>query len=127
MADAKEETKKWIEAAEKGRWAQKGKSSLEVLASVYLEIPMRVKTKAALTNGSRLRPVVRVALEKELSEASAAIIGPEPWADSYRAALKKYDRKLDYTTRAAQNARLNAAVRAARSMFLPKYAKPYAA
>ena len=67
-----------------------------------------------------------MALGKELSETSAAVVGPDLWAAYYREALKKYDRKLDYTTRAAENARLNAAVRAARSMFLPKYAKLYA-
>jgi integrase len=126
LADAKEAAKKWIAAAQEGRWTKKGKGSLEVLATVYLEIPKRVSTKATTTNVSRLRTVVRVALGKELSEVSAAAVGPDLWAAYYREALKKYDRKLDYTTRAAENARLNAAVRAARSMFLPKYAKPYA-
>jgi hypothetical protein len=127
LADAKEAAKKWIAAAQEGRWTQKGKGSLEALAKVYLEIPKRVSTKAATTNVSRLRTIVRLALGRELAEASAADAGPDLWAAYYREALKKYDRKLDYTTRAAENARLNAAVRAARSMFLPKYAKPYAA
>lgn len=126
LVEAREEARKWIAAAEEGRWTRKGKGSLETLAATYLEIPKRVSTKATTTNVSRLRTVVRVALGKELSEVSAAAVGPDLWAAYYREALKKYDRKLDYTTRATENARLNAAVRAARSMFLSKYAKPYA-
>jgi hypothetical protein len=126
LTEAREEAKKWIAAAEEGRWTREGKGSLETLAAVYLATPKRVSAKATTTNVSRLRTVVRVALGKELSETSAAVVGPDLWAAYYREALKKYDRKLDYTTRAAENARLNAAVRAARSMFLPKYAKPYA-
>lgn len=86
----------------------------------------RVSTKAATSNVSRLRTVFRMALDKELLVVAAAVVGPDLWGAYYREALKKYNRKLDYTTRAAENARLNAAVRAARSMFLPKYAKPYA-
>jgi hypothetical protein len=62
LADAKEAAKKWIAAAQEGRWTKKGKGSLEVLATLYLEIPKRVSTKATTTNVSRLRTVVRVAL-----------------------------------------------------------------
>jgi integrase len=93
---------------------------------VYLDTPKRVSERAARSNVSRLRTIVGVALGKNLSEASAVSVGPSLWADYFRAALKQYDRKLDYTTRAAENIRLNAAVRAARSLFLQKYAKAYA-
>jgi hypothetical protein len=41
LVEAREEARKWIAAAEEGRWTRKGKGSLETLAATYLEIPKR--------------------------------------------------------------------------------------
>jgi len=54
-------------------------------------------------------------------------VSPDLWSRYFEFSLKKLDQKLDYTTRSAENTRLNAAVRAARCLFLPKLAPGYSA
>jgi integrase len=62
-----------------------------------------------------------------VAEVKCSEVTPDLWSRYFEVSLKKFDRKLDYTTRRAENIRLNAAVRAARCLFLPKLAPGYAA
>ncbi|MFN0129236.1 MAG: hypothetical protein ACKV19_21415 [Verrucomicrobiales bacterium] len=127
LNSAKRYAKEWLESPVGKQAAQDGRGTLEALAQAYLAMPKRVASKSAAINVSRLRSVIRAVLGKELAEVKCSEVTPDLWSRYFEVSLKKFDRKLDYTTRRAENIRLNAAVRAARCLFLPKLAPGYAA
>ncbi len=129
LAAAKRYAKDWLESpAGQAAHKPKGKGTLEELAQAYLTMPKRVGVRAAASNVSRLRGVVRLVMGQELEAVPCKAITPALWSTYFSKVLETdHGRALDYTLRRTENARLNAAVRAARSIFLPKLATEYAA
>lgn len=105
----------------------KGGGTLEALAAVYLETPKRTKMNVAEDNISRLRSICRLALGRELSEVTCREVGPDLWQGYHRAAHERAGLKFDLATRYRENIRINAAVRAARCLFLPQFIRAYRA
>lgn len=103
--------------------ARRSKESLEELAAVYLALPKRCSDKVAALNVGRLRAIVRAARGKELAAAKIHEAGPKLWRD-YMAA--RQGGKLDLATRRPENAAINAAVRMACSLFIPRLRPAYA-
>jgi hypothetical protein len=71
----------------------------------------------AENNVSRLRGICRV-IGRELATVTCREVGPEFWQAYQRAALEGKKRRFDLVTRYRENIAINAAVRAARCLFL---------
>jgi hypothetical protein len=99
------------------RHSRKGGGTLEALAVVYIETPKRTKANVAENNVSRLRGICRT-IGRELATVTCREIGPEFWQAYQRRALEAAGRRFDLVTRYRENVRINAAVRAARCLFL---------
>lgn len=97
-------------------------ATLEDVASAYLEMPKKAGEASAYNNVTRLRSVVRLALGKELGRVFVTEAGPKLW-NAYMAA--KQGGKLDLAKRRLENAAINAAVRGAASMFIPRLRPGY--
>ena len=114
-AAAKEHLTGWQE----GETARKrGGGSLEALAAVYLDTPKRTAAGPARDNVSRLRSVCRIATGRELDAVTCREVGPELWERYQRARFAELCREFDLTTRYRENVAINAAVRAARCLFI---------
>jgi hypothetical protein len=99
------------------RHSRKGGGTLEALADVYIETPKRTKGNVAENNVSRLRGICRV-IGRELGTVTCREVGPEFWQLYQRQALERAGRRFDLVTRYRENIAINAAVRAARCLFL---------
>jgi hypothetical protein len=84
---------------------------------VYTALPKRSGAKASYNNLTRLRSIVRTVHGKPLARVPVSHIGPRLWADFM---AKRQGGQLDLSTRRAENAAINAAVRCASSIFIPR-------
>lgn len=118
LAKAKALALERFENSRQARQQARG-SSLEHVVKVYADLPKKAGAESAYNNTCRLRAVVRLALGKELERVSASEVGPKLW-NAYMA--KRQDDKLDFSLsgRKPENAAINAAVRAAASIFIPR-------
>ena len=121
-AAAKEHLAGWQDAQRERR---KGGGSLAELAAVYLATPKRTAAGPARDNVSRLRSVCRVATGRELDAVTCREVGPELWERYQRARFAEFGRAFDLTTRYRENVAINAAVRAARCLFIPAMLSHY--
>ena len=120
LAEAKKRAKEYLQQrAEDPIHSRKGGGTLEALAAVYEATPKRTKAPVAKDNISRLRQVARIALGKELGEVSCKEVGPDFWTTYQRKRIEALGRTFDLATRHRENIAINAAVRAARCLFLP--------
>lgn len=97
--------------------------TLESLASTYLLIPKKCAANVAEDNVSRLRGVCRVVFGRELDAISIGELSAKTWREFFRI---KQGGTLDLATRRSGNAALNAAVRAAASLFIDRLRPAYA-
>lgn len=126
LTEAKRRAKEWLERHEdEPTIARRGGGSLERLAEVYKETPKRTQSRVAKNNVSRLRVICRTVLKRELADVTCREVSPELWQNYQRAALKAMGHEFNLTTRYAENTRINAAVRAARCLFLPALLRTY--
>jgi hypothetical protein len=102
---------------------RKGGETLEDVARVYLDMPKRCGERAATDNVQRLRSIVRLAWGRELSQVRLVDLSPKLWRDFMAAKLGGV---LDLATRRPGNAAINAAVRSAASIFIPRLRPAYA-
>ena len=107
--------------------SRKGGGTLAALAVVYAAAPKRTKDAVARDNYSRLRAICRLATDRDTDAVTCREIGPEFWQAYQRAALAAAGASFDLTTRRRENIRINAAVRAARCLFLPSLLPAYRA
>lgn len=125
LADAKRLAKEWLERrANDPIRSRKGGGTLEALAKIYEKAPKRTQAHVAKDNISRLRSIVRVVFGKELAEVTCRQIGAEFWAEYQRRSHESRGLAYDLATRYRENIAINAAVRAARCLFLPAL-RPY--
>jgi integrase len=125
---AQSRAKEWLKKrADDPITSRKGGGTLEALTKVYLATPKRTKENSAKDNVSRLRTVVRVALGKELEKTTCREVGPELWAAYQRKVLTAAKLEYNLATRYRENIAINAAVRAARAIFLPQLVRVYRA
>jgi hypothetical protein len=118
LKEATRRAKEYLERrANDPRHSRKGGGTLEALAAVYIETPKRTKANVAENNVSRLRVICRV-VGRDLGTVTCWEVGPEFWQAYQRAALEGKKRKFDLVTRYRENIAINAAVRAARCLFL---------
>lgn len=128
LNEAKRLAKEWLgKQPEGGPQPRKGGGTLEQLARVYLDTPKRTKQKVAEANVSRLRVICRRSLGRELSAVTCREVGPELWQGYQRLAVEAFGHAFDYSTRHRENIAINAAVRAARCLFLPALLRAYRA
>ena len=126
LAEAQRRAKDWLaRRAESPIHSRKGGGSLEALAAIYRAVPKRTKPVVGTNNISRLRTVCRVALNRELADVTCREVGPELWQRYQIAALAPLP--FDLTTRRRENIAINAAVRAARCLFLASLLPHYRA
>lgn len=106
---------------------RKGGGNLEALVGIYLAAPKRAKARVAEDNVGRLRKLCRLTFGRELAAITCREVGPEFWQRHQRAALERAGRAFNLSTRYRENIAINAAQRAARSIFLkillPTYRK----
>jgi hypothetical protein len=102
---------------------RKGGETLEDVARIYLDMPKRCGERAATDNVQRLRSIVRLAWGRELSQVRLVDLSPKLWRDFMAVKLGGV---LDLATRRPGNAAINAAVRSAASIFIPRLRPAYA-
>lgn len=102
---------------------KRGSETLEDVVKTYAVMPKRCAERAATDNAQRLRSIVRLAWKRELSQVKLSELSPKLWRDFMAA---KLDGKLDLATRRPGNAAINAAVRSAASIFIPRLRPAYA-
>lgn len=118
LKEATRRAKQYLERrADDPRHSRKGGGTLAALAEVYIQAPKRTKANVAENNVSRLRGICRT-LGRELATVTCREVGAEFWQAYQRAALEAKGRKFDLVTRWRENIAINAAVRAARCLFL---------
>lgn len=93
--------------------------TLEQVAKVYADIPKKAGRESAYNNVTRLRSIVRLALGKELERVNVSEVGPRLW-NAYMAAKQGGKLDLSLSGRRPENAAINAAVRCAASIFIPR-------
>ena len=117
---AKTRAKDWLERrADDPVTSRRGGGTLEALAAVYIATPKRTKEQVGRNNISRLRAICRKSLDRELKEVTCREVGPELWERFQRQMFKDDGDPFDLATRRPENVRINAAVRAARTLFQP--------
>lgn len=121
LKSAKRIAKEMIEKQAVAKVAR-GKKTAEDLVTFYLSMPKRCGDRAAGFNVSRLRTCVRTALGKELSEIKDSDINAKLWVDYM---TKRHAGKLDLSTRRVGNAAINAGVRMACSIVIPRLRPSY--
>lgn len=125
---AQKAAREWLaREAENPKRIGRGGGTLEALAALYLATPKRTKENVARDNVSRLRTICRVVLEKELAAVTCREAGPELWQRYQRATIEAVGHSFDLATRRRENIAINAAVRAARCLFLPALLRVYRA
>lgn len=100
-------------------------ASLQTLVDVYLATPKRVAKVSAASNVNRLAKIVRLVYGKRLDEVKVKEATAELWQKYQSARYAALGRTLDYTQRIPENAGINAAVRAARSVFIHRLRPAY--
>lgn len=95
----------------------RGVASLEDVVKVYAELPKRAGEVSAYNNATRLRSVVRTAVNKDLGRVLVTAVGPSLWNAFFSA---KLGGKLDLATRRPGNAAVNSAVRSAAAIFIER-------
>lgn len=103
--------------------AKRGEETLEAVVKVYEVMPKRCGERAVTDNVQRLRSIVRLAWGRELSQVRLSELSPKLWRDFMAA---KLGGKLDLATRRPGNSAINAAVRSAASIFIPRLRPAYA-
>jgi hypothetical protein len=127
LNEAKRIAKEYLEKRQTSPMhSRKGGGTLEALAAIYLASPKRTQERVGENNVSRLRVICRV-LGRELGTVTCREVGPKFWQDYQRAALEAKGLKFDLVTRYRENIAINAAVRAARCLFLPAFLPAYRA
>lgn len=128
IPDAKTAAKEYLDRrADSPIHSRKGGGMLAALASIYLTTPKRTKANVAQDNISRLRSICRLATGKDIEAVTCREVCPEFWQEYQRAALAEAGHKFDLVTRRRENIRINAAVRAARCLFLSQLLPHYRA
>lgn len=105
------------------RPTRRGAATLEDVVKAYIDMPKKVGRETACNNACCLRSVVRLALGKELDRVLVSEAGPRLW-NAYMAA--RQGGKLDLSIRRPEHLRINAAVRGAASLFIPRLRPGYA-
>jgi integrase len=103
------------------------KSPAERLVELYLSTPKRTSNVVAESNVARFRRIVEVAHGVELSDFAIGRIEPGLWTSYQKVRLAEIGLELDYSRRIRVNISINAAVRAARCLFLRRIRPVYAA
>ena len=128
LADAKAAAREYLDRrAASPMHSRKGGGTLAALAVVYAATPKRTKDGVAKDNYSRLRAICRLTLDRDTDAVTCREVGPEFWQAYQRAALSAAGVPFDLVTRRRENIRINAAVRAARCLFLPSLLPAYRA
>lgn len=109
------------------RQARKGGGTLETLARLYLAAPKRTQAHVAQSNVTRLRSICRTVFNRELDAVTCKEVGPMMWEEYQRRALAAKGLPFDYAVRRPENIAINAAVRAAKCLFLPSLLSRYGA
>jgi len=107
--------------------SRKGGGTLEALAKLYNATPKKTKDKVGKNNVSRMRAICRLALGKELDAVTCRQVGPDLWLAFQKAAMERAGHKFDLVTRRRENIGINAAIRAAATLFLPALRRVYSA
>jgi integrase len=107
--------------------SKKGGGTLAALTAIYSATPKRTKATVAKDNVSRLRSICRLTVGRDIDAVTCLEIGPDFWQQYQRKALAAAGHDFDLTTRHRENIRINAAVRAARCLFLPALLPHYRA
>jgi integrase len=123
-AQAKTRAKEALERGE-GRKTTASKGTLEEVAECYLSLPKRTAPKVAESNVARLRTVCRLSLDAELKDIPIAKAGAKLWTQYQRKRLESIGHELDYSRRIRENIGINAAVRAARCLFIRRLRPAY--
>lgn len=97
-------------------------ATLEDVVTAYNDMPKKAGAESAYNNVCRLRTVVKLALGKELDRVLVSEAGPKLW-NAYMA--KRQGGKLDLSIRRPEHASINAAVRGAASLFIPRLRPGY--
>lgn len=103
---------------------KRGRTTLEDVTKVYLEMPKRVSERAATDNVQRLKTIVRTVTGKGLDEIRLSDVTPRLWSDYMAKRLP--DERLDLSTRRPGNAAINSAVKCACSIFIKRLRPSYA-
>lgn len=121
---AKTRAKEALERGE-GRKSTASKGTLEEVAECYLSLPKRTSPTVAESNVARLRTVCRLTNGTELKEIPIARASARLWTDYQRKRLEVIGHPLDYSRRIRENIGINAAVRAARCLFIRRLRPAY--
>jgi integrase len=100
-----------------------GGHTLEEVVQAYLSFPKPVRPYVADANVSRLRSIVRIAMNKELHEVRARAITYRLWEDF---AASKHGGKMDLSTPRRENISIIGAIRSACAVFPKKLDHRYA-
>lgn len=99
-------------------------ATLQDVVDAYNEMPKKAGTEAAYNNVCRLKTVVRLVHGgKDLKRVLVSEAGPRLW-NAYMAA--RQGGKLDLSIRRPEHTSINAAVRGAASLFIPRLRPSYA-
>lgn len=128
---AQTRAKEWLtKRADDPQHSRRGGGTLEALATIYLATPKRTQDRVAKTNISRLRAICKKILgddSKDLQHVTCKEIGPQFWERYQRIAHAAAELPFSLVTRYRENIGINAAVRAARCLFLPSLLGTYRA
>jgi integrase len=122
LAAAKRIAKAHLDGRAKDQQTQ-GSETLEQVVKAYATMPKRCAERAATDNVQRLRSIVRLAWGRELAQVKLSDLSPKLWRDFM---AEKMGGILDLATRRPGNAAINAAVRSAASIFIPRLRPAYA-
>ena len=128
LAEAKAAAREYLDRrAASPMHSKKGGGTLAALAAIYAATPKRTKDEVAKDNVGRLRSICKLTTGRDIDAVTCREIGPEFWQAYQRASLTAAGVPFDLTTRRRENIRINAAVRAARCLFLPSLLPAYRA
>jgi integrase len=100
-------------------------ATLQTLVDVYMATPKKVARVSAASNVNRLAAIVRAVHGKELDQVKVKDANAELWQQYQAGRYAALGRPFDYTQRIPENAGINAAVRAARSIFIRRLRPAY--
>lgn len=126
ITEATRRAKEWlVQHAGNPVVARRGGGSLESLVDTYKATPKRTQERVARNNISRLRTICKTVFKRPLDKVTCREVSPDLWQAYQRAALVEKGHEFNLVTRYRENISINAAVRAARCLFLPALLRAY--
>lgn len=124
LTTAKREALERFESAKEEARPAASTATLEDVVTAYEAMPKKAGVTSAYNNVTRLRSIVRTVHGKELDRIYVSMVGPKLW-EAFMAEKQGGRLDLSMSGRKARNTAINAAVRQAAALFIPRLRPGY--